>query len=131
MGRTAGYGGSAMAQDDFETTWRTLNEALIAEMTAWRRAHPTATLLDIEHAVDSRMAEARARLVQNVAQASIAADWRPASEAEQPTCPLCTTRLRPNGTYTRHLTTQGDHVLPLDRTYGVCPDCGLGLFPPG
>src|SRR5688572_3185176 len=100
-------------------------------MTAWRRAHPTATLLDIEHAVDSRMATARARLVHNVAQTSTAADWRAAPAADQPTCPHCGTHLRPNGTYTRHLTTQGDQPLPLDRTYGVCPDCGLGLFPPG
>src|SRR5687768_2606232 len=112
-----------MAGDDFETTWRMLNEELIAEMTAWRRAHPMATLLDIEHAVDSRLAAARARLVQNVAQATTAADWRAAPEADHPICPQCGTRLRPNGTYTRHLTTQGDHSLPLDRTYGVCPDC--------
>ena len=120
-----------MARDDFETTWRRLNEELIAEMTAWRRAHPTATLHDIEQAVDRRMADARARLVQNVAEASTAVDWRAAPAAEQPTCPHCATRLRPNGTYTRHLTTQGDQALPLNRTYGVCPDCGLGLFPPG
>ncbi len=120
-----------MTADDFEDVWRTLNTALLAEMTAWRQQHPQATLQEIEQTLDQRMAQARARLLEQVAQASPAADWRTAPPDLQPTCPACGTHLRPNGTFPRHLQTQGGQTLTLDRTYGVCPDCGTGLFPPG
>jgi hypothetical protein len=47
-----------------------------ADLTAWRRQHPTATLLEIEQALDARLAQVRAELVNELAQASTAADWR-------------------------------------------------------
>lgn len=119
-----------MTADDFEETWRTLNTQMLDEMTAWRREHPQATLQEIEHLVDQHIAAARARLLEQVAQASPAADWRAAPPAAQPTCPQCGTGLRPNGTYPRQLQTQGGQALTLERSYGVCPDCGTGFFPP-
>ena len=120
-----------MADDAFEATWQQLNAEVLAEMTAWRRAHPRATLTEIEQAMDQRLAQARARLFQQVAQDTPATDWRSAPPDQQPTCPDCGVPLRPNGTATRHLQTQGGVDLPLERTYGVCPHCGTGLFPPG
>jgi YgiT-type zinc finger domain-containing protein len=119
-----------MRADDFEDAWRTLNPEMLAEMTAWRRAHPRATFQEIEQAVDQRIAQTRARLLEHVTQASPAADWRAAPPEDQPTCPACGTRLRPNGTYTRHLQTHGGQALALERSYGVCPACGTGFFPP-
>ena len=120
-----------MTADDFEATWRTLNAEMLAEMTAWRRDHPRATFHEIEQAVDQHIAQARARLLEQVAQASAAADWRTAPPAEQPACPHCGTSLRPSGTHPRQLQTQGGQTVTLQRTYGVCPACGTGLFPPG
>lgn len=119
-----------MTADDFEETWRTLNHQMLLDMTAWRHAHPHATLQEIEQVVDQGMAAARARLLQQVAQASPAADWRAAPPEAHPSCPQCSTRLRPNGTYSRQLQTQGGQALTLERSYGVCPACGTGFFPP-
>ena len=46
--------------DAFEVTWQQINAEVLAEMTAWRRAHPRATLTEIEQAMDQRLAQARA-----------------------------------------------------------------------
>lgn len=120
-----------MTADDFEEAWRSLNSEMLAEMTAWRKDHPRATFQEIEQAVDQHMAAARARLLEQVAQASSATDWRSAPAEEQPMCPNCGIPLRPNGSYSRRLQTQGDQTVSLERTYGRCPKCGTGLFPPG
>jgi hypothetical protein len=120
-----------MADDAFEATWQQINAEVLAEMTAWRRTRPRATLTEIEQAMDHHLAQARARLFHQLAQDTPATDWRSAPTAEQPTCPDCGVPLRPNGTATRHLQTQGGVELALERTYGVCPTCGIGFFPPG
>lgn len=120
-----------MADDAFEATWQQLNAEVLAEMTAWRRAHPRATLTEIEQAMDQHLAQARAHLFHQVAQDTPATDWRSAPPDEQPTCVDCGVPLRPNGSFTRHVQTQGGVDLALERTYGVCPQCGTGLFPPG
>jgi NADH pyrophosphatase NudC (nudix superfamily) len=120
-----------MKADDFEETWRSLNSEMLAEMTAWRTDHPRATFQEIEQAVDQHIAAARARLLEQVAQASPATDWRALPPEQHPSCPNCGTPLRPSGSSSRHLQTQGDQTLSLERTYGRCPKCGTGLFPPG
>jgi uncharacterized C2H2 Zn-finger protein len=120
-----------MKADDFEEAWRILTAEMLAEMTAWRTDHPRATFLEIEQAVDHRIAAARARLLEQIAQASPVADWRSAPPEQQPTCPHCGVPLRPNGSYSRHLQTQGEQTVSLERTYGRCPKCGSGFFPPG
>jgi hypothetical protein len=111
--------------------WRRLSDELLAEVAAWRTHHPRATLDAIEQAVDARLVQLRARLLQDVALDSPAADWRTAPAAAQPACPQCGALLRPRGKHRRQLQTQGGQPLTLDRIYGVCPACGAGLFPPG
>ena len=118
-----------MRTDNFEDAWRVLNTEMLAEMTAWRREHPRATFQESEQAVDQRIAQARARLLEEVAQASPVTDWRTAPPEEHPVCPQCGTRLRPNGTHPRQLQTQGGQAVTLERTYGVCPACRTGFFP--
>lgn len=103
---------------------------LEAELTAWRRQHPTVTLQEIEQALDSRLASVRAALLNELAQASPAADWRQASPGEHPVCPDCGTRLQPRGRHGRQIKTQGDQTMIIERQYGVCPACGTGFFPP-
>src|SRR5688572_24439044 len=87
-GHSAGNGGH-MADDAFEATWQQLNAEVLAELSAWRRAHPHATRTEIEQAMDARLAQARARLFQQVAQDTPATDWRTAPPEQQPTCPAC------------------------------------------
>ncbi len=101
-----------------------------AELTAWRRQHPMATLQEIEQELDARLAHVRAQWLGDLAQASTAADWRQAPPTEHPTCPDCGMHLQPRGTHQRRVTTQGDQSITLERQYGVCPACGTGLFPP-
>ena len=101
-----------------------------ADLTAWRRQHPQATLQEIEQELDARLAHVRARWLEDLAQASSAADWREAPLAQHPTCPNCGTPLQPRGVHPRQIKTQGDQTLILERQYGVCPACGAGVFPP-
>lgn len=108
-----------------------MRSSLEAEMTAWRHAHPTASLTEIEAALDACLARVRAALLDTAAHATPAADWRTAPPEQHPVCPHCSTRLQARGKHRRRLRTHGDQVLTLERSYGVCPACGTGLFPPG
>jgi uncharacterized protein with PIN domain len=72
----------------------------------------------------------RAKLLEEAALLSQARDWgdRP---GEAPRCPECGTRLDRSTHEVRRLQTHGDQVIELERRYGVCPQCGSGIFPPG
>ena len=59
---------------DVEGRWRAVSAEVIGGIKEWRLQHPTATLAEIEAAVDERLARFRARLLQDVALASQAAD---------------------------------------------------------
>jgi YgiT-type zinc finger domain-containing protein len=92
--------------------------------------HPRATLREIEVEWDGRLARLRVRLLERVAQQSAAATWTRA-QAAAPTCPACGARLEPRGRRQRRLRTTGGQEVLLQQEYGVCPQCGQGLFPPG
>ena len=94
---------------------------LAAEVRAWRRAHPTATLTEIERELDARLAAARAALL-----AEVVAD----GSAEEPRCPGCGGPLVRRGERTRTLRTTGDAPVPITRPYLRCLACGTGVFPP-
>ncbi len=100
-------------------------------MNQWRREHPKATLREIEEAVDERLHQLRAQLVQEVAQMSEVGEWSQQPEEERPRCVHCGTVLLSRGKQTRWLQTTGGEAIKLERSYGTCPDCGQGLFPPG
>jgi predicted RNA-binding Zn-ribbon protein involved in translation (DUF1610 family) len=100
-------------------------------MKEWRLQHPKATLREIEAALDERWGKARARILEDAALASAAADLSSAKEEERPKCPACGAELAARGQPTRALTTHFDQTLQLKRSYAVCPQCGAGLFPPG
>jgi uncharacterized protein with PIN domain len=108
--------------------WDDLAEEVLVGMRSWRAAHPRASWAEIEAALDERLARLRGQMLQDAAQASPAADFRGA--AERPPCPACGTPLRAVGQHRRTLTTTHDRPLELERTYGRCPRCGTGLFPP-
>ena len=102
---------------------------ILAEMDAWRAAHPTATLAEIETALDERLSALRRRLLTETVSKSPQADWSTRPPAQRPTCPTCGVPLQPRGKRTRQLRTSGGDVT-LNRTYGRCPVCGAGVFPP-
>jgi hypothetical protein len=116
---------------DFDAKWDELAEEVLSRMKEWRLQHRKATLHEIEQALDERLAKMRVRMLQDAALASAAADLNAAQGAERPVCPTCGMRLEGRGSEIRRLTTQHNQTLELVRSYGVCPSCGAGFFPPG
>ena len=118
-------------RDDFDAKWEELAEEMLIGMKEWRLQHPCATLREIEQAFDERAAKVRARVIQDAAMASAAANIAAAQETERPKCPRCGAVLEGRGRQERRLTTQHDQVVTLERSYGVCPACGESFFPSG
>ena len=100
-------------------------------MTQWRKEHPKATWAEIEAAVDERINQLRAQLIQDVVQMGESEDWREIAQEERPRCATCGKPLVGRGKQTRWLQTNGGEAIKLTRTYGACPDCGGGFFPLG
>ena len=99
-------------------------------MRQWREAHPKVTLREMEQELDHRWVRVRARMLEDMALASAAADWTTTPADQQPTCLDCGVPLQPRGADNRTLQTHGGQALTLERHYGSCPACGAGLFPP-
>jgi NADH pyrophosphatase NudC (nudix superfamily) len=119
-----------MRDENFVQNWRELSEEVITGMKEWRLQHPKATLREIEAALDERLGRLRAKMLQDAALASTAADWDEVAEEDCPVCPQCGARLDFRGKHDRHLQTHGGREIVLERGYGVCPGCGTGFFPP-
>jgi hypothetical protein len=114
-----------------EPLWHQLTQDVMTGMREWRLHPPKATLREIETELDTRLNRMRARMLEDLALQSAAAAWQESPAAQQPTCPQCGTVLQDRGAHPRTLQTHGGQALTLERTYGVCPACGAGLFPPG
>jgi len=113
-----------------ESLWQQLTQNVMIEMRAWRVEHPKATLREMETELDARLNRMRARMLEDLALASPAADWAATPAGQQPTCSDCGQSLHLRGADTRTLQTHGGEALTLKRHYGICPACGAGLFPP-
>lgn len=116
---------------DFDAEWDKLAEEVLSGMKEWRLQHPKATLREIEAALDERLAKMRVRMLQDAALASAAADIKAAQAAERPVCGECGAVLVERVVTERKLVTHYNQELKLTRSYGVCPTCGAGFFPPG
>ena len=119
-----------MDREPHDQHWEALSHEILTGMREWRLQHPKATLREIELALDAHLSRLRARMLQDVALQSVAADWKVAASSERPTCRLCGTPLILRGKRARPLKTQGGQQITLDRSYGLCPTCKKGLFPP-
>lgn len=100
-------------------------------MTQWRKEHPKATFREIEEAVDERVNQLRAQLIEDVVQMGETEAWNQKRDAERPMCATCGQPLSARGAQTRFIQTNGGEAIKLRRTYGTCPQCGEGFFPPG
>ena len=117
--------------DETDSSWRTLSEEVLSGMKEWRQAHPKATLREIEETVIERMSRLTARMIQDLALTSATTEWSSQPLGERPRCPHCGTPLQARGKRRRHLQSTGGYDLDLQRSYGTCPTCEAGLFPPG
>lgn len=106
-------------------------ESVWSGMADWRAAHPKATFSEIEEALDERLNQLRARLLEDLALTSAAAEVSAASAEERPRCGRCGVVLEARGTSERTLLTQGGAEVRLRRSYAACPTCGDRSFPPG
>src|SRR5438046_768243 len=122
--------GAAMSTRPNSEHWRSVSEEVLTGMAQWREEHPKATLSEIEEELDARLARLRAQMLQEVAQTSTATDWNEQEEQQRPRCPHCGSLLQARGKHKRMLQTQGGQQIELSRSYGTCPQCGSGLFPP-
>lgn len=119
-----------MPEPSTEQMWHALTEEIITGMRDWRAQHPHATFRDIEDALDSRVHAMRARMLEHLAHQSTAAAWEDAPALTHPTGPQCGTRLPAPMRRHRTMATQGGQDVHVERTYGTCPQCGAGVFPP-
>jgi predicted RNA-binding Zn-ribbon protein involved in translation (DUF1610 family) len=110
-------------------SWHALAEDAITGMAEWRVHHPTATLREIEAAIDEHLAATRARMLQDAALASAAADLAALPLAARPACPACGHQVAARGQETRRLTTHHERTITLTRSRAVCPSCGTAHFP--
>jgi YgiT-type zinc finger domain-containing protein len=109
--------------------WQAKSEELNAGIAEWRQEHPQATLREIEAEIDRRLDEYRAKMLSDTANMGWSAEWK--EGVEGPECPVCGTKLAGKGKKKRRLQTRGGNTVEIEREYGVCPVCGLGIFPPG
>jgi hypothetical protein len=117
-----------MQPEDLQERWKAQGEETFASVAQWRAAHPQATLAEIEQAVDEQMNRLRARMIEQAAQASAAAE----NEASQGlVCEQCGQPLQARGRAKRRWQTHGGQEVEVERTYVSCPQCGGGFFPPG
>jgi hypothetical protein len=83
-----------MQPEDLQEQWKEQGEEAMAAVAQWRVAHPQATLAEIEQAVDEQMHRLRARMIEQAAQASAAAE----SEVSQGlVCEQCGLALQARG----------------------------------
>jgi hypothetical protein len=112
--------------------WEALGAEVAGELAAWRQAHPRATLAAMEQAVLEAVGRLQARVLEDLAHASPAAEVGATAPEERPRCPACDVALEGRGRHEREvLTAHRRQPLRLRRRYAVCPSCGAGLFPPG
>jgi YgiT-type zinc finger domain-containing protein len=103
---------------------------IVTGLREWRAQHPRATFAEMERVVDERFNAARARVLEEMALASRAADVSGAAPADRVRCPSCGKALKPQGKKGRTVLVQGGNAVHLERDYALCPSCGAGLFPP-
>jgi predicted RNA-binding Zn-ribbon protein involved in translation (DUF1610 family) len=108
-----------------------LSVEILTDITEWRRAHPRATYVEIEDEVHRRMMQLEARIIEKAAETSPSRAWGKGSEHPAPQCPKCGEHLHARGQHKRKLQGNGGASVTLSRTYGTCPKCGEGFFPPG
>jgi predicted RNA-binding Zn-ribbon protein involved in translation (DUF1610 family) len=119
-----------MSHPEEQSNWLTLSLQVKTHLDAWRKDHPTSTMLEIEQATSQALAQLYALAVQDLALQSDSADLSHTASAQRPPCPDCGVLLHARGKSKRKLHSQQGQSVELERDYAVCPQCGKGFFPP-
>jgi YgiT-type zinc finger domain-containing protein len=119
-----------MNDDSMVTRWQDeLVEEALRDLSDWRTAHPKATFVQIEDAVEERVADLRARLTEDLVRSRASQEAQ--DSGARPSCPKCGKPMASRGNHERTITLRGNRQIRVRRRYTVCPACGAGLFPPG
>jgi hypothetical protein len=114
-----------------EQALRKMSTEILTDIKEWRGAHPRATYVEIEEEVHKRMMQLEAQIIEGAVQESPSREWGRGSKVEAALCSTCAVPLQARGKHKRTLQGNGGESVTLKRTYGTCPKCGEGLFPPG
>ncbi len=109
---------------------RDVSEEILVDMDDWQKANPDATFLEIEEKSRELVSKLEAALIEKVVLEREEESWKEAGEEERPTCPTCHVPLVSRGKRIRSLQGAQGREIKLKRTYGTCPNCGVGFFPP-
>ena len=120
-----------MSNESIPEQWQQESEAVLSGVAQWRTQHPQATWREIEQAVDERLGRLRSKLLQESARQSQKRAWSQHDGAQRPQCPQCHVALHSRGSQHRTLHSSAGTQITLERSYGTCPQCGSGFFPPG
>jgi len=108
-----------------------LFDEIISGMKEWRASHPKATMREIEVEARKRVSRLEAHLIEESALGGQAKEWAGKPLEERPTCVNCGEPLVARGKQKRRLQATMGREIELERTYGTCPKCEAGFFPPG
>jgi hypothetical protein len=122
-----------MWSSEVEARWQREIDAVMTGMKEWRLQHPRASLREIEQALDEKLSGVRARMLEDIALSSRAARLGERDEADGESasgarCPKCGRPLESRGE--QSLVTNHNQEITLTLSYGYCPACAAGLFPP-
>ena len=115
---------------EFDGRWSDLGREVMEQIKQWSLSHPKASLDEIEQALDERLGRLRARMLEDLAEASDAVRLDELT-VKRPRCPQCDEELIGRGQELRELETHHGQQVRLERSYASCPRCGVGLPPPG
>lgn len=99
-----------------EQAWHAKSVEILTEIKAWRQAHPTATFVDIEAEVHTRLMELEAHVLQDAASTSKNREWGSLMDNPAPLCPTCAVPLQARGKRERTLHGNGGQSVTLSRT---------------
>jgi predicted RNA-binding Zn-ribbon protein involved in translation (DUF1610 family) len=105
-------------------------DEIVMGMKEWRLANPKAKMRDIEIEARKRVSRLEAHLIEESALTSEVTEWAGEQAEERPHCPNCGEPLTARGKQVRKFQATGGREVKLERTYGVCPKCETGFFPP-
>ncbi|MCP4361801.1 MAG: hypothetical protein GY796_27635 [Chloroflexi bacterium] len=78
-----------MMTSKLDEYWQGLFEEAMTEVAEWRQQHPQATFNKMEDKLDTRQAQVRAQLLQDLVQMNANTDLRGRPPGERPLCPEC------------------------------------------
>ncbi|GHO60080.1 hypothetical protein [Ktedonobacter robiniae] len=96
-----------------EHAWQAKSVEILAGIKVWRQAHPTATFVEIEEEVHTRLMELEAHVLQDAASASKSRAWGQSRDTPAPLRPTYSVPLQAQSKQERTLHGNGGQSVTL------------------